>query len=222
MGPLPWAVQEALVAAAAQAHPDVRPLAAELPVLPVRNAVLAPGAVAPLNLGRPSSLAAVRAALAQSKTLAIFSQRDPTVEDPGVVDLSAVGCAAQVLSTIEQEETTWIVVRATRWIRLEALVAEQPFMTARVSAFAVAPDTTDEAKQLEQRLRELVKTRIAKLPDGDRLLRMTEHMTALELADLTIANLGCSVNDKLLYAGEPRLLARLESVLALLARDQGP
>ena len=40
----------------------------------------------------------------------------------------------------------------------------------------------------------------------------------LQLADATIANLSCSVEDKARYANEPSLVARLEYVIALCDR----
>ena len=43
-------------------------------------------------------------------------------------------------------------------------------------------------------------------------------MNALELADITIANLRCTVEAKARYASEANLQTRLEYVLALLGR----
>ena len=56
----------------------------ELPVLPIRNAVLFPGAVAPFDVGREKSVALVEDVdnLA-SPVIAIFAQKDPSTDDPG-------------------------------------------------------------------------------------------------------------------------------------------
>jgi hypothetical protein len=51
------------------------------------------------------------------------------------------------------------------------------------------------------------------------LLRRIERMNTLELADATIANLACSVQEKARYASEPRLVARLEYLLELANRS---
>ena len=60
----------------------------ELPVLPIRNAVLFPGAVAPFDVGREKSVALVEEVQSQSgSVLAIFAQRDPPTDDPGMNDL---------------------------------------------------------------------------------------------------------------------------------------
>src|SRR6185312_16686768 len=56
----------------------------ELPVLPIRNAVLFPGAVAPFDVGREKSVALVEDVdYLSAPVIAIFAQRDPSTDDPG-------------------------------------------------------------------------------------------------------------------------------------------
>ena len=72
----------------------------ELAVLPIRNAVLFPGAVAPFDVGREKSVALVEDVHnLPSPVIAIFAQRDPSTDDPGADDLYPVGCAAPVSYT---------------------------------------------------------------------------------------------------------------------------
>ena len=53
----------------------------ELPILPVRDTVLFPGAVMPLTVGRESSLALLES-LDGEKLLGVVAQLDPRIEDP--------------------------------------------------------------------------------------------------------------------------------------------
>jgi Lon protease-like protein len=220
--PLPDEVQQAMLAAMSGegASSEEVSLSSQLPLLPLRNAVLAVGAVAPLHLGRPSSVAAVEAARDSGKTLAVFSQKDAANEDPGEADFHPVGCAVRLLSStpFTPDQGMWIVVRATRWIRLEAIERREPWPLCRIAAFTVEEEESAEVKRIEQTLRERVRTFAARLPDPERMLRRLESMTALQLADATMVNLPCPVQDKARYASEPRLLARLEYVLALCDR----
>src|SRR4051794_452012 len=62
----------------------------ELPVLTVRDTVIYPGALLPITVGRPASLALVQS-LGENRTLAIISQLDPRVESPGPDDLYKTG-----------------------------------------------------------------------------------------------------------------------------------
>ena len=62
----------------------------ELPILTVRDTVIYPGALLPITVGRPSSLALVQS-LAENRTLAVVSQLDPRVEAPNPEDLYEIG-----------------------------------------------------------------------------------------------------------------------------------
>ena len=71
---------------------DALPFGDELPVLPIRNAVLFPGAVAPFDVGREKSVALVEDVdNLPTPVIAIFAQRDPSTDDPGADDLHVVG-----------------------------------------------------------------------------------------------------------------------------------
>ncbi len=83
----------------------------ELPVLPIRNAVLFPGAVAPFDVGREKSVALVEDVdnLA-APVIAIFAQRDPSTDDPGKDDLHQVGCAARVLKALKHSSGNYSLI----------------------------------------------------------------------------------------------------------------
>lgn len=220
--PLLSEVQQALLSAMSRQETtsEDASLPSTLPLLPLRNAVLTVGAVAPLNVGRPGTMAAVETARdGGGNLLAVFWQKDAANEDPAEADLHPVGCAARLLSSIATPDRgLWIVVRAIRWIRLEAIERRAPYLVARVATFTVSEERSPEITRIEQELRERVRAFASTLPDPDRILRRLDSMTALQLADATIANLVCSVQDKARYASEPDLLARLEYVLALCDR----
>jgi ATP-dependent Lon protease len=67
-----------------------------LPVLPLRTAVVLPGERAVLPVGRPRSVAAVRAAQAGDGRLLLCPQRDPECEEPAPADLAEVAALARV------------------------------------------------------------------------------------------------------------------------------
>ena len=59
-------------------------------LLPTRNAVLFPGIVAPLTLGRAQSIASAQTAAQDDKPLGILLQSDPSADSPGPADLHRV------------------------------------------------------------------------------------------------------------------------------------
>src|SRR6478736_6093050 len=66
-------------------------------LLPTRNAVLFPGIVAPLTLGRPQSIAGAQAAAKADKAVGVLLQNDASIETPGPEDLHTVGTTAEIL-----------------------------------------------------------------------------------------------------------------------------
>jgi len=68
-----------------------------LPVLPLKNTVLFPELMLPLQVGREASRAAVQAALTtEGKEIVVVAQRDSSVESPGQDDLYTIGTKAVI------------------------------------------------------------------------------------------------------------------------------
>src|SRR3954467_4768345 len=79
-------------------------------ILPVRQAVLFPGMVLPLAIGRPSSIAAAQEAVRSERMLGILLQTDPAAEDPAPQQLHRVGTGAQILRYVTAPDGTHHVI----------------------------------------------------------------------------------------------------------------
>jgi ATP-dependent Lon protease len=79
---------------------DVRIPEDALAIVPVRHAVLFPGAVAPITLTRPKSIAAVQQAVRDQRPIGILLQRDPAVDEPGPSDLHRICTLANIVRYI--------------------------------------------------------------------------------------------------------------------------
>src|SRR5678816_1056888 len=69
---------------------DIAPTTEEVPVLAVRDTVIFPGALLPITIGRPSSIALVQS-LSENRTLAVVAQLDPRIDTPGPEDMYQIG-----------------------------------------------------------------------------------------------------------------------------------
>jgi ATP-dependent Lon protease len=123
-----------------------------LPVLPVRDTVLFPGAVLPLTVGRESSLALVNSLQGEEKLLGVVAQLDPRVEDPAAADLHKVGTLARVHKTVKMPNGNVVVfLEGVQRIQIVELVNLRPFLKAQVKA---EPDIIGEMDtELEALLR---------------------------------------------------------------------
>ena len=201
---------------------DALPTPAELPALAVRNAVVSPGALVPLAIGRPASLLSLEAVVKSEPALvALFSQRNESDEHPTAEDLYAAGCVAVVrrFQPLEQGGA-WVVLEGVRWITLLGLVATEPFLVARIEATELDEGDAAEVESLDAELRALARKVASKLPEKDAALAMIEQIEdAGRLSDLVVANLHCSVAEKAAYASELTLAARLRTSIRFVERE---
>src|SRR5204863_5680018 len=68
-----------------------------LPILPIRNIVVFPGTVMPLNVGRQKSKLLLDEVMPGEKVIGVVTQRNAEVEDPKFEDLHHVGVACMIL-----------------------------------------------------------------------------------------------------------------------------
>ncbi len=195
----------------------------ELPVLPIRNAVLFPGAVAPFDVGREKSVALVEEVQSQSSSvIAIFAQRDPSTDDPGINDLYPVGCAARVLKSLKHSSGNYsLILQGLTRIRLDELTQSAPFLKARITRIE-APVVEDvEAEALAMSLRDVAKQVIQLMPELPReagsLIDSIQAPGAL--ADLVAANLDAPVEEKAQLIETVEVKERIRKVLRLLTRQ---
>src|ERR1044071_10337469 len=135
---------------------DVVQFGDELPVLPIRNAVLFPGAGAPFDVGREKSVALVEDVdNLPGPVIAIFAQRDPATDDPGFDDLYPVGCAARVLKALKHSSGNYsLILQGLTRIRLESVTQTAPYMKARIARVEGPPIEDVEAEALAMSLRD--------------------------------------------------------------------
>ncbi|MBZ5528626.1 MAG: endopeptidase La [Acidobacteriia bacterium] len=106
-----------------------------LPVLPVRDTVLFPGAVLPLTVGRETSLALVNSLTGEEKLLGVVAQLDPRIEDPTAADLHKVGTLAKVHKTVKMPNGNIVVfLEGVQRIQVQELIGFRPFLRARIAA----------------------------------------------------------------------------------------
>lgn len=105
-----------------------------LPILALRNAVLFPGAVFPITIGREKSIKLIHDAEKEGFFLGAVPQLDVMVEDPQEDDLFHFGCACRVIKTLEMPDgTITAILQACKRIELVAVLGYEPYITAKVS-----------------------------------------------------------------------------------------
>ena len=192
-----------------------------LAILPVREAVLFPGAVLPIAVDRQVSIAAVQHAMRDGQQIGVLMQRDPQVEEPGPADLHRTGTVANVLRMVTtQDGTHQLICQGVQRFRVLDWVAERPFIAAGVHRIE-EPDTT-RTPEVEARFLNLkgqAVEALGLLPQAPEGLAAT--VQALEspaaLADLVAAFLDVRPDEKQEILETVDLVARLDRVSRSLA-----
>ena len=95
-----------------------------LATLPLRDVVVYPHMVLPLFVGRPKSIAALEAAMANDDPVFLLAQLDPNTEDPKAEDLHQTGTVAQILQVLKLPDgTVKVLVEGIR--RARALTVDE-------------------------------------------------------------------------------------------------
>src|SRR3954463_16096533 len=112
-----------------------RPLSipAELPILPLRDTVLFPNSFMPLAVARESSVRLIDDAIANGKLIAVFTQRDAAIEEPGQADLFTIGTATHIHKMFKLPDGSLrLIVQGLARVRLERIVQPRPYLRGAV------------------------------------------------------------------------------------------
>ena len=133
-----------------------RPVPPEVPVLPLRDTVLFPNSFMPLAVAREASVRLIDDAIAANKIIGVFTQRDPATEEPGQDDLYPIGTATHIHKMFKLPDGSLrLIVQGLSRIRLDRLVATDPYLRAEVSDAAETLAETDaiEIDALQRNIR---------------------------------------------------------------------
>ncbi|MCG6967767.1 MAG: LON peptidase substrate-binding domain-containing protein [Chromatiaceae bacterium] len=126
------------------------------PVFPLKNGVAFPNMMLPITAGRPGSLAAVEAALAtEDKQIAVFSQRDASIEEPATEDLYAVGTLCVIRRMQRREGVIQIMLQGRRRIERAEVVQTSPFPLFQVGYLPEPMDAGPEVEALQRTMLDL-------------------------------------------------------------------
>jgi ATP-dependent Lon protease len=192
-------------------------------ILPLRNSVLFPGSIIPIDVGRKKSVKLVEEAISKERpVIGIVTQRDARTEEPGAGDLYMVGCAARILKVIKLAKDNFsVILQGVARIRILEIGGQEPFMTARVQALPDSPSTDVELDALVMNVKDVAKRVIKLMPE------LPKEASALvdsvvepgQLSDVIISNLDVQVDEKQDVLETFDLKTRLRKVLQFLSRQ---
>src|SRR6187401_2402550 len=120
-----------------------QPVVRELPLVALRETVISPEMIVPLQVGREKSVAALNAAVESNGPIALVTQRQAEqedIDDPS--ELYEVGTLAKIAQVVQlQDGTVRAIVQGQTRIRVLGFTETDPYIAARVEVL------TDEKPQ---------------------------------------------------------------------------
>ena len=104
-----------------------------LPILALRNAVLFPGTVLPITIGRNKSMKLIKSLYKSTKIIGTVTQKDVKEEDPKKLDLYDIGTSAKILKIIEMPDgAVTAILQGIKRFRLTDIIATEPYLLGSI------------------------------------------------------------------------------------------
>lgn len=116
-----------------------------LPIMALRNAVLFPGVVMPISVGREKSAKLLKSLPRKKKILGVLAQVDSNDDDPAADDLFRVGTIAQVIKVLEMPDGNLsVILQGLDRFEIIEFIKEDPYFVARVKVLNdILPEKND-------------------------------------------------------------------------------
>ncbi len=137
-----------------------------LAILPVRQAVLFPGMMLPMAIGRPASIAAAQDAVRTERMLGVLLQTNSAVEDPRPEHLHKIGTVARILRYVTAPDGSHhAICQGVHRFRVVEFIPGLPFLAARIEEIGVSEVMTAEVEARVNLLRGRARTALQLLPN---------------------------------------------------------
>jgi ATP-dependent Lon protease len=188
-------------------------------ILPVRNLVLFPGVVLPVNLSREMTVAGAQEAARTGRKVGFLLQHDADEDSPGADDLHRVGTVASVLRFVTAPDGSHhLVVQGEQRFKVLDFQPGLPFLLARVEYLVEPSNISSDIEARTLHLKKLATEAITLLPQAP--AELGNAVQAMEspssLVDLIASFMDVKPNEKQRLLETTDLKHRFERVTELL------
>ncbi len=119
------------------------------PILPLRDLVVYPSITSPLFVGRAKSIDAINFAMNNNnKIIFLFTQKEPTTDDPQVNDVYSIGVKSKIIQFLKLPDNTYkVLTEGLEIVKIKSAVkASNNFLTAKLEPVIVSKKNSAELK----------------------------------------------------------------------------
>ena len=193
-----------------------------LPAMAVRGKVPLPNNEIRLEVGRKASILALKEAVAQSKYIALFVQKDHNEDNPGINDINRNGLIAKIVYNMEGQNVHKVKLLGITRCKLLEFTNTEPFWTASIVTVPIENDDMDKELAYVRLLIDELQNESKTLFEGNAELAsvISQGVTADKLTDVLAYNLPLDLTTKMKYLSTPNVGLRLRYMLEDLKREK--
>ncbi len=205
-------------------QPEVAEIPGQLPVLPLKNTVVFPGAMAPLAIGEERSIRLINDVVDSStRMIALVTSKDAEVTEPSPDLLYEVGTAAVVQRMMKAPDGTLrILAQGVERIRVGPYTETDPYLVAKVESMPQEEAASSREIEALSRNIQSIFSRIIDLvpylPD-ELELAVSNVQDPTLLTYIVAASMRFTTEEKQELLAEEDLETRLRRITVLLNRE---
>lgn len=198
---------------------NASPAPSTLPTLALRDIVVFPHMIVPLFVGREKSIKALEAAMKAESGIILLTQKDTSIEDPGVNDFYAMGTLGTILQMLKLPDgTVKVLVEGRERVRIDALKLTDDFFEAKSST---VQEELDNPAEMEAKKRVVISQfeqyiKLNRKTPPEVMMVVNQIDNPSKLADTVASHLVIKIEEKQKILETLKVSKRLELVYGLM------
>ncbi len=194
-----------------------------VPLLPIRGITIFPHMVLHFDVGRAKSILALEEAMVRNQVIFLVTQKDHSIEDPGVEDIYRIGTVSKIKQILKLPgDTIRVLVEGLYRAEIQEIINEEPFFEAKLDIYQ--EEDVEKTPNVEALMRQAVShfesyTKISNSIPDEVITTLDEIEQPGKLADVITSYLVLKqdIRQELLEAVNP--VDRIKNLLEILARE---
>lgn len=195
------------------------------PALAMRGLVVFPGMIMHFDVARDKSNLALKAALENDRKIFLITQRDVSVDNPGIKDLYKVGVVSEIRQVLKTpDNATRVLVEGLYKARLVDVLEQEPYLVADVKklpAYSKTKIDEIEATALMRSLKDVFQDYSYNLPKMPKELKNSifDEENPYKLFENIAFNVSLRADDKQSLLEASNIIVKLSMLIAILSRE---
>ncbi len=170
------------------------------PILPLRDLVVYPSITSPLFVGRAKSIDAINFAMNNNnKIIYLFTQKEPTTDDPQVNDVYSYGVKSKIIQFLKLPDNTYkVLTEGLEIVKIKTAVkASNNFLTAKIEPVVINKKNSTELKASLRVLKNEFQNYIQNIGNNNDILEgLLNIEDPFQFIDNIYYNLNVGIEDK--------------------------